>query len=86
MFNVQELATAVQYGIGVVTLVFNNRAYGNVRRDQNKAFQGRVLGADLHNPDFVALAHAFGAQGERVSTPAQLGKVMERAIASNEPG
>ena len=56
MFGVQELATAVQFNIGVVTLVFNNNAYGNVRRDQRERFDGRVVASDLVNPDFVKLA------------------------------
>ena len=56
MFGVQELATAVQFDIGVVTLVFNNNAYGNVRRDQIERFDGRVVASDLVNPDFVKLA------------------------------
>ena len=69
MFGVQELATAVQFNIGVVTLVFNNNAYGNVRRDQLKVFDGRVVAADLVNPDFVRLAESFGAGAARVSSP-----------------
>jgi acetolactate synthase I/II/III large subunit len=85
MFNVQELATAVQYGIAVVVLVFNNRAYGNVRRDQIASFDGRVIGADLVNPDFVKLANSFGVEAERVSTPDQFRPVLERAIAANAP-
>ena len=60
MFGVQELATAVQFNIGVVTLVFNNNAYGNVRRDQRQRFDGRVVASDLVNPDFVKLAESFG--------------------------
>ena len=47
----QELSTAVQFKIGVVTLAFNNNAYGNVRRDQREAFDGRVVASDLVNPD-----------------------------------
>ncbi len=70
MFAVQELATAVQYGIGVVTLVFNNNAYGNVRRDQRERFAGRVLGSDLHNPDFLKLADAFGVRSRAGELPA----------------
>jgi acetolactate synthase-1/2/3 large subunit len=60
MFAVQELATAVQYGIGVVAVVFNNGAYGNVRRDQEMRYGGRMLGSELSNPDFCALARSFG--------------------------
>jgi acetolactate synthase-1/2/3 large subunit len=85
MFGVQELATAVQYGIGVVALVFNNKAYGNVRRDQMNAFDGRILGADLVNPDFVRLGGAFGVRTARVSDPDSFRKVLERAIGDNEP-
>ena len=66
MFAAQELATAVQYGIGVVTLVFNNGAYGNVRRDQMEHFDGRVIASDLSNPDFVKFAESFGVAAERV--------------------
>ncbi|MES2262703.1 MAG: thiamine pyrophosphate-dependent enzyme [Pseudomonadota bacterium] len=85
MFGVQELATAVQYRINVVTLVFNNNAYGNVRRDQLTGFDGRVVGANLVNPDFVALAESFGAAGARVATPAALRAVLERALSDDRP-
>ena len=67
MFGVQELATAVQFNIGVVTLVFNNNAYGNVRRDQRERFDGRVVASDLVNPDFVKLAESFGVKALRAS-------------------
>ena len=72
MFGVQELATAVQYQIQLVTIVFNNNAYGNVRRDQMQSYAGRLLGADLVNPDFVWLAESFGAVGYRAKTPDEL--------------
>jgi acetolactate synthase-1/2/3 large subunit len=85
MFAVQELATAVQFGIGVVTLVFNNNAFGNVRRDQREQFAGRVLGADLHNPDFLKLADAFGVRAERVASPAALRTTLSRALESGAP-
>src|SRR3954470_4148036 len=85
MFGVQELATAVQFNIGVVTLVFNNNAYGNVRRDQIKVFDGRVVAADLVNPDFVKLAESFGAGAARVSSPQTFRPVLERAIADGGP-
>ncbi len=63
LFTIQELATAVQHGIGTVTLVFNDGAYGNVRRLQKERYGNRVIASDLQNPDFVKLAEAFGAQG-----------------------
>ncbi len=85
MFAVQELATAVQYGLGVVTLVFNNEAYGNVRRDQLQNFDGRVTGADLVNPDFVKLAQSFGVEGRRVATPEAFRPALEQALAATTP-
>ena len=85
MFNVQELATAAQFGIGVVALVFNNIAYGNVLRDQKVGFEGRVIASELKNPDFVKMAESFGVQAARVDSPAALRPVLEKAIASNEP-
>jgi acetolactate synthase-1/2/3 large subunit len=85
MFGVQDLATAVQYGIGVITIVFNNNAFGNVRRDQQVEFAGRVIGSDLRNPDFMKLADAFGVPGARASTPAQLQAALERALKESGP-
>jgi acetolactate synthase I/II/III large subunit len=85
MFAAQELATAAQYNIGVVTLVFNNDAFGNVRRDQQRMFDGRLIGANLVNPDFVKLAHAFGVEGLRVSSPETLRPALERALAADRP-
>src|SRR5215218_8896301 len=85
MFGVQELATAVQFNIGVVTLVFNNNAYGNVRRDQLKVFDGRVVASDLVNPDFVKLADSFGAGAARVTAPDQFRPALEKALADGRP-
>jgi acetolactate synthase-1/2/3 large subunit len=85
MFGVQELATAVQYNIGVVTLVFNNNAYGNVRRDQRERFEGRVVASDLVNPDFVKLAESFGVGAARVTSPDQFRPALERALADGGP-
>jgi acetolactate synthase-1/2/3 large subunit len=85
MFGVQELATAVQFNIGVVTLVFNNNAYGNVRRDQRERFDGRVVASDLVNPDFVKLAESFGVAAARVTAPDQFKVAMEKALAHGGP-
>lgn len=85
LFGVQELATARQYGIALVTIVFNNEAYGNVRRDQATRFGNRLIGADLVNPDFIALAGSFGIASERVTSPEALRPVLARAIAADEP-
>jgi acetolactate synthase-1/2/3 large subunit len=85
MFAVQELATAVQFNIGVVILVFNNNAYGNVRRDQHERFDGRVVASDLVNPDFVKLAESFGAGAARVTSPETFRSALEKALADGGP-
>ncbi|TFV42969.1 hypothetical protein E4K66_03030 [Bradyrhizobium frederickii] len=85
MFGVQELATAVQFNIAVVTLVFNNNAYGNVRRDQRERFDGRVVASDLVNPDFVKLAESFGVAAARVTAPDQFKAVLEKALSHSGP-
>jgi acetolactate synthase I/II/III large subunit len=85
MFAVQELATAAQYNIGVVVVVFNNASFANVRRDQQQGFEGHVIGADLSNPDFMQLAAAFGVEGRRVNSPAALRPALEKAFASGQP-
>jgi len=85
MFAVAELSTAVQFNIGVVTLVFNNNAYGNVRRDQRTRFDGRVVAADLVNPDFVELAESFGVAASRVTSPDHFKPALEKALAHGAP-
>lgn len=85
LFNSQELATAVMYGINVVAIVFNDNAYGNVLRDQRRRFNGRVVGSRLHNPDFVRLAEAYGARGVRVTTPGQLSSELKGSLAIERP-
>ena len=85
MFAAQELATAAQYDIGLVTLVFNNGGYANVLRDQQQRFGGRVIGARFANPDFVAFAESCGVAARRVSTPQALRPALETALASGEP-
>jgi acetolactate synthase I/II/III large subunit len=85
MFGVAELATAVQFNIGVVTLVFNNNSYGNVRRDQRTRFDGRVVASDLVNPDFVKLAESFGVAASRVTSPDHFRPALEKALAAGAP-
>jgi acetolactate synthase-1/2/3 large subunit len=85
-WGLQELSTARKYGIGLVTVVFNDGAYGNVRRAQVEQFDGRVLGSDLVNPDFVRLAESFGVHATRVTTPPELEGVLREALcATTEP-
>ncbi|MFQ6028784.1 MAG: thiamine pyrophosphate-dependent enzyme [Dehalococcoidia bacterium] len=85
LFNSQELATAVQYGINVVVVLFNDNAYGNVLRDQVNRFEGRAIGAELHNPDFMKLAEAYGARGLRAEGPEQLEAKLREALSYNAP-
>jgi acetolactate synthase I/II/III large subunit len=84
MFNVQELATAVQYKIGLVTVIFNSNSFSNVKRQQQEWFGNRIIASDLVNPDFVKLAQSFGAAGLRVNSPQDLRAALRKAFA--EPG
>jgi acetolactate synthase-1/2/3 large subunit len=85
LFAAQELATAVQYGLHVVTVVFNNDSYGNVHRDQLRQFEGRVLGCELVNPDFRALSESFGVPARVVRQPSELRAALEWAFAAGTP-
>ncbi|WP_377703402.1 thiamine pyrophosphate-binding protein [Pseudoduganella sp. UC29_71] len=80
MMNGQELATAVQYQAGVIIIVFNNGMFGTIRMHQEKNYPGRVSGTELHNPDFAALAQAYGAHGEVVTETAQFAPALQRAL------
>jgi acetolactate synthase I/II/III large subunit len=84
-FGLQELATAVQYGLNVVVMVFNNNAFGNVRRDQAQLFQGRTLGSELRNPDFVKLAESYGMRGYKAENPDSLRTSLEHALSASAP-
>ena len=80
-----ELATAVQEGINSVTIVFNNGLLGASNYDQQNRFKGRVIGTQLHNPDFVKLAEAYGASGVRLADPQELGEALRSALRANQP-
>ena len=80
MMTGQELATAVQYGAGVVILVFNNSMFGTIRMHQERTYPGRVSGTGLHNPDFAALARAYGSHGEVVEQTADFAPALRRAL------
>ncbi|MEZ5933769.1 MAG: thiamine pyrophosphate-binding protein [Alphaproteobacteria bacterium] len=85
MFNVQELAIAVQRELPLVTIVFNDGAYGNVRRIQKELFGNRLIATDLVNPDFVKLAESFGAQGLPATSPQELGAALSKAFDHKGP-
>jgi acetolactate synthase-1/2/3 large subunit len=85
MFNIQELATAVQYQLPLVTIIFNDRRFTNVQRQQKEWFDGRVICSDLHNPDFVALAKSFGAVGLGANDPESLRLAIRNAFKEQGP-
>jgi acetolactate synthase-1/2/3 large subunit len=80
-----ELATAVQEGINVVVLLFNDNAYGTVTNIQRRQFGGRYLGNRLHNPDYVKFAEAFGALGIRLDNPSDLTQRFREALEADRP-
>ncbi len=81
----QELATAVHRRLGVIVLLVNNGMYGTIRMHQERHHPGRVIGTDLSNPDFAALARAYGAYGEVVERTADFAAAFERARAAGVP-
>jgi acetolactate synthase-1/2/3 large subunit len=85
MMTGQELATAVQYGIGVKIIVLDNGTYGTIRMHQEREYPGRVSGTDLRNPDFAALARAYGAEGFTVSKDSEVVPALESALKSAGP-
>jgi acetolactate synthase-1/2/3 large subunit len=80
-----ELATAVQEGINVVTLIFTDGAYGTVTGIQKREFGSRYVGNKLHNPDYVKFAESFGAAGIRCKSHEELGEKLEKALSANRP-
>lgn len=85
LMNGQELATAVQYGANVIVIVVNNGMYGTIRMHQEREYPTRVSGTELKNPDFAALARAYGAHGEIVETTEQFAPAFSRAMAAGKP-
>jgi acetolactate synthase-1/2/3 large subunit len=81
----QELATAVQEELDVVILVVNNGMYGTIRMHQERHYPGRVIGTDLRNPDFVALARAYGAHGALVERSEEIGDALDEALGCGRP-
>ncbi len=85
LFNSQELATAVQFGINVIAIVFNDEAYGNVKRDMKQMFNNKFLASKLKNPNFVKLAESYGVIGMKAKNPKALEKSIKKAIKLNKP-
>ena len=85
MMNGQELATAVHYGINIIIIVVNNGIYGTIRMHQEREYPNRISGTNLGNPDFAALAVAYGAHGEVVNKTEEFDAAFERAQKSGKP-
>jgi acetolactate synthase-1/2/3 large subunit len=85
MFNVQEMATAVLHKISLVTILFNDNTFGNVKRNQKLDYNERYIACDLLNPDFMKLADSFGMMGLRVNSSAGLQVAMEKAFSEDGP-
>ena len=84
LFTATELATAMHHNIPLVTIVFNDNAFGNVRRIQRERYGNRLIGSNLTNPDFVAFAKSFGAEAVCTHTPAELRIALRRAIGRRD--
>src|SRR3546814_20011442 len=85
MTHGQELATAVQHGADTIFLVVNNGMFGTIRMHQEREYPNRVSATELHNPDFAALAVAYGAHGEVVTRTEEFAAAFERAQAAGRP-
>jgi acetolactate synthase-1/2/3 large subunit len=85
MYNVQELSTMAHFDIPLVAIVFNDNAFGNVRRIQQERMGDHPFASDLSNPDFVKLAELFGVAGKRATNPDELRSALREGFASNKP-
>ena len=85
LYQAGEMATAMRHGIAVVAVVFDDGAFGNVRRIQAEQYGNRLIACDLHNPDFVRMAESFGLAAWRADTPAALRAALDAALARQAP-
>ncbi|RWD63991.1 MAG: thiamine pyrophosphate-binding protein [Mesorhizobium sp.] len=85
LMNGQEFATAAQYELPIIVIVVNNGIYGTIRMHQEREYPSRVVATDLKNPDFAALARAYGGHGETVEKTEDFAPAFERARASGKP-
>ena len=85
LFAATELATAMQYGINTITVVYDDGAYGNSNRDQRERFHGRELGTELRNPDFVKFAESFGADAVQLAKGDDVGPALRDALGNTRP-
>ncbi|MFB0613409.1 thiamine pyrophosphate-binding protein [Aurantiacibacter poecillastricola] len=80
LMNGQELATAAQYGLDLLVIVFDNSTYGTIRMHQEREYPGREASTHLANPDFAKMAESYGGWGERVTTNAEFDAVLKKAM------
>ena len=85
MMGSPELSTAVKYGLRVVTIIVNDRCLSGIKGAQQKNYAGRIIAAELHNPDFVEFAKSFGAYGRRVDDLSEFKSVFEEALSLDRP-
>ena len=83
MMNGQEMATAVQYDLKILFVVINNGMYGTIRMHQERDYPSRVIGTELHNPDFAALARAYGMHGAVVERTDQFAPALSEALSQD---
>ena len=85
MMGASEMATAMKYGINVVTVVVNDGALSSVKGSQQKHCDGRTIDTDLVNPDFVQFAKSFGAYAARVEDLSNFKSILQDALAADCP-
>ncbi len=85
VMTAQELATAARYRLAVIAVVHNDSTYGAIKNIQQRVFDGRYLDVDLNNPDFLALATAYGVPGHRARTPDELSFAVRQALSIDGP-
>ena len=85
LFNGQELQTAIEYGINVVTVIMNNNSWGGEKNIQDALFDGRLVGADISNPRYDKYAEVFGAKGFYAEHPDQIADALKEALSCGKP-
>ena len=80
LMNGQELATAAQYGADLLVIVADNSSYGTIRMHQEREYPKRIVATELNNPDFAALARAYGGWAETIETTEQFTPALDRAL------
>jgi acetolactate synthase-1/2/3 large subunit len=84
-FTMQELATAIQFRLGIPIIIFNDSTYSAVKDEQKRSRGGRYAAVDLVNPDYVKLAEAYGIPGVRVERPEELATAIREALTRDQP-